>query len=1264
MPTLPLRLVVRVFSNARLGLICEIAPTMRTDTMIIKKSMLKRCLALFISVLLVTQIAPWTPAFAEPETIESETLELDTTEDSESTNEESGEEVNSDEDETSTDISENTDDSGMSDVTNEIDEGALKPQDSSLIEPSSIISGTRTISSMFPDPVLAQYVATQLSQKLGQSFTVNSNVTQNQLNTIDRLNISGSLHNIEGMQYLNGLVEVRIANAQITERIPQAFITDIYPNVFYVANGQRYENPEIDLTNETLQEVFDQVPPILFQIAENSNGATIGTWIIRDANYGTVTEFPAVNGSELLNFNFTDAGRYNIELLLGSNIWMGFDQSQYFFPVVYHGVTNGIIQGTVTDQEGNALPGVTISLSDGSTIETDQNGFYQYVDKTPGDYTVSASLSGYNPQSKSTSLTSGQTAIVNFTLIRSPGSVIGTVLDESTGQPIAGAEVILYSYPDYGETGRATSDENGMYYFSSVPAGTYQTSASAEGYNTNTSQVLPVGNNETTQLDVLLTPANVTLSGTVYDKETDLPISGATVILSNGQTITADENGYYSFSVFPGTYTVTASADGYTSNQESITLETGSDYEQDLLLEPLPAMLEVYVLDEASSEPLVNATVTVIGSDGRSITVTTDDEGKYLFMLPLGDYDIVGSLQGYTTDENSTTLGTDARDEIVTVTLLLQRAIGSVEGYVFDGTNGNAPIEGATVILNTGQTTTTDQNGYYIFEGLEVGAHVGIARAQGYNDDVETFVIRAGETTRRDYLLYESSDHLTIFVSYEELDGDAASGIIVSLETDKGVIEQQTNNGGMADYFLYENRTYTLLDPEVSGYTATVYSAKDEEAQEAFPYEINFVDNQTVYIVLTPIPPVLTGGVIDAEDREILAEATITATDENGNTYEATANELSVYSFRDLPAGTYTVTASKEGYQSATKTGVVLVNGETTTASFNLIKLRGTLTGTVIYSNGDPVTNAPIVLSNGSEVTTDDNGQYGLILDEGEYIVTETVDDQEEEVTIVAGQTAVANFVIELPPGNLEGTVYDVAGGIIEGADIVATSNTLTGATYTARTDSNGHYEFLNIEAGAYTITASYPTYASQTKVDEVQSSQTTVVDFVLSQNPGIIEGVVTDRITQEPIPNATIVVSPDGLTVETDENGYYRIVLTEGYYTLTASKDGYDSEIFGASVLPNQTTTLNFELGESEPGPDPNPEPGPKPGPDPDPEPDNGAPGAGGDTGTGSGSGSGFWSGLAKTFDPMISLIVILGIALVSGLIIPSVRRKMAKTA
>lgn len=91
----------------------------------------------------------------------------------------------------------------------------------------------------------------------------------------------------------------------------------------------------------------------------------------------------------------------------------------------------------------------------------------------------------------------------------------------------------------------------------------------------------------------------------------------------------------------------------------------------------------------------------------------------------------------------------------------------------------------------------------------------------------------------------------------------------------------------------------------------------------------------------------IAGTVTDSASNQPIAGATVTAGDATATTAADGTYDLSV------PTGSYDVTASAFGYGSATRSGVVVTDGNTTTADFALAPApRVTLTGTVTDGSG------------------------------------------------------------------------------------------------------------------------------------------------------------------------------------------------------------------------------------------------------------------------------------------------------------------------
>jgi thermitase len=147
-------------------------------------------------------------------------------------------------------------------------------------------------------------------------------------------------------------------------------------------------------------------------------------------------------------------------------------------------VLPGEIAGQVTDAEdGSAIFGVQVTDSTRAAL-TDADGSYAIDNVPPGTYQVAASKEGYETSSLTVNVLSGNTAVANFSLsqIIVPGSISGSVTDARDGSPIVGAAVS-------DGTRTATTDTSGGYTIADVPPGSYEVTASKEGYESSTSSV-------------------------------------------------------------------------------------------------------------------------------------------------------------------------------------------------------------------------------------------------------------------------------------------------------------------------------------------------------------------------------------------------------------------------------------------------------------------------------------------------------------------------------------------------------------------------------------------------------------------------------------------------------------------------------------------------------------------------------------------------------------------------------------------------------
>ncbi|HPR17677.1 MAG TPA: carboxypeptidase regulatory-like domain-containing protein [Candidatus Cloacimonadota bacterium] len=156
--------------------------------------------------------------------------------------------------------------------------------------------------------------------------------------------------------------------------------------------------------------------------------------------------------------------------------------------------------------------------------------------------------------------------------------------------------------------------------------------------------------------------------------------------------------------------------------------------------------------------------------------------------------------------------------------------------------------------------------------------------------------------------------------------------------------------------------------------------------------------------------------------------------------------------------------------------------------------------------------------------------------------------------------------------GTLEGNVYDSAGNSLPGTEISVGFNTMT--------NGSGFYQFGNLTAGNYTVTATKAGYQEASIQASVNIDQTTIVDFNLTGLPTV---EITGNVTGSEFPTTGMVNAVVSLLgtadyqCQTDNNGDF--VFPEVYgnanYTLNISHSGYQN-----FITQLQVGTEDIDLG------------------------------------------------------------------------------------
>jgi PKD repeat protein len=180
------------------------------------------------------------------------------------------------------------------------------------------------------------------------------------------------------------------------------------------------------------------------------------------------------------------------------------------------------------------------------------------------------------------------TVALRGSTIAIPAVLTGTVKDAITGSPLPEVAVTV---GNSNHTSVGMTDSGGYYTVPNVEKGGFTASFEKQGYDTQTvSGTLEEGQNT---YHVQLMPQPATLSGTVTDSSTGLPVSGVTVTVSDSShtfTASTDMQGVYTVSnLGAGSCSATFTKLGYLTQTLQGALRAGSITTMDVRLVPNPA---------------------------------------------------------------------------------------------------------------------------------------------------------------------------------------------------------------------------------------------------------------------------------------------------------------------------------------------------------------------------------------------------------------------------------------------------------------------------------------------------------------------------------------------------------------------------------------------------------------------------------------------------------------------------------------------------
>jgi hypothetical protein len=295
----------------------------------------------------------------------------------------------------------------------------------------------------------------------------------------------------------------------------------------------------------------------------------------------------------------------------------------------------------------------------------------------------------------------------------------------------------------------------------------------------------------------------------------------------------------------------------------------------------------------------------------------------------------------------------------------------------------------------------------------------------------------------------------------------------------------------------------------------------------------------------------------------------------------ATTNSSGIFTITGIPAGTYTLTISKAGYDTYTDAAFV-VNG-LQRPMFVLTGPPLSISGTISLCgwSGVPMEGASVSMA-GQTTTTDSSGAFSITgISGGTYLIAFYKEGYGWSINtkyhLYSSQSGLNSCLAPSIPFSLSGSVLvgDATGTPLAGATVAI-------AGKTAMTDSTGAFSITEIPAGSYTLTVSRQGYLTTTTTGYIITNNQTGRMFSLlpvqprsyTMSGTVRQGSATGTL----LGDASITIA--GKTAVTDCKGTFKLGnIPAGSYTLTVSRKGYLTATTTGYVVAGNQSGLVFSL-------------------------------------------------------------------------------------
>ncbi len=615
------------------------------------------------------------------------------------------------------------------------------------------------------------------------------------------------------------------------------------------------------------------------------------------------------------------------------------------------------LAGRVRDTHGLALTNALVHVRVGgdpiATTRTDPlGGFRVRLDGT--EATIEATAEGYVDASVTTAVPAAGVELV----LLPEATLSGIVVEAGTKTPVADAKVFL-------DGTRLTSGDDGTFRARKLTPGRYKpTASSIGGYGEARESVLLRVGSHVDGVVIEVHPVAV-VAGRLVIEGTDkgCPESAGNVMLERrgsrelafGRTIL--DGDILIEGVVPGVYAVRLHCAGYLAKASYPDVVVGGTDVEELVWPVQAGGKLVGRVRTRTGELVKDAAITVNAGFGNGARASTGADGMFEAAgLPAGEVTVVAIQTGYAQSEE--VKATVSLTSVNRVELVRGDKTGSIAGTVTDRA-GN-PVANARVEVRTGDSTagpndTTDLHGAFSISGLEPGLYNVVVESKWQLSSSESRTLTTPVRVRVDRGV---AARVQLQVDRED---SKITGIVVD---ERGApvadvaIDVALTSPDLAPRRRSYERTLAWTSPtgtfEISSIPAqpVAVRARIDGANEVVADNVQ--PGQHVRLVLESTGVI--SGVVNDPSGASVDDITLEIEDrgQDISRRERLFHTGGTFTFRELPAGTYRLTADEDRQTSVI---VTLARGERREGLRLALRPRHAIRGRLVDPAGKPLPN-------------------------------------------------------------------------------------------------------------------------------------------------------------------------------------------------------------------------------------------------------------------------------------------------------------------